>query len=124
MRKNAISLLKIKKSVRFVNKNINKFQSLIISDYSKGFLTNNLLNKVIHIFKKNNKKIYTDPKNRNIEVYKNSNFICPNQTEFYDFFDYQKLPFTKNSTLKLIKKNKSKCICCYKRFRGYICIFC
>ena len=31
------------KIVRFVNKNINKFQSLIISDYSKGFLTNDLI---------------------------------------------------------------------------------
>jgi D-beta-D-heptose 7-phosphate kinase / D-beta-D-heptose 1-phosphate adenosyltransferase len=111
------------KIVRFVNKNINKFQSLIISDYSKGFLTNDLIKKVINIFKKNNKKIYTDPKNRNIEVYKNSNFICPNQTEFYDFFDYQKLPFTKNSTLKLLKKTKADAFVVTKGSEGISVFF-
>ena len=111
------------KIVRFVKKDINKFQSLIISDYSKGFLTNDLIKKVIHIFKKNNKKIYTDPKNRNIEVYKNSNFICPNQTEFYDFFDYQKLLFTKKSTLKLLKKTKANAFVVTKGSEGISVFF-
>ena len=46
--------------IKFV-KNIFKFKSLIISDYSKGFLTKNLIQKVIEIFK-NIKKIFTDPK--------------------------------------------------------------
>ena len=111
------------KIVKFVKKDINKFQSLIISDYSKGFLTNSLLKKVINIFKKNNKKIYTDPKNRNIEVYKNSSFICPNQTEFYDFFDYQKLPFTKKSTIKLLKKTKANAFVVTKGSEGISVFF-
>tara|TARA_Y100000768_G_scaffold185449_1_gene138863 strand:- start:3179 stop:4579 length:1401 start_codon:yes stop_codon:yes gene_type:complete len=111
------------KIVRFVKKDINKFQSLIISDYSKGFLTNSLLKKVINIFKKNNKKIYTDPKNRNIEVYKNSSFICPNQTEFYDFFDYQKLPFTEKSTIKLLKKTKANAFVVTKGSEGISVFF-
>ncbi len=111
------------KIVRFVKKDINKFQSLIISDYSKGFLTNSLLKKVINIFKKNNKKIYTDPKNRNIEVYKNSSFICPNQSEFYDFFDYQKLPFTEKSTIKLLKKTKANAFVVTKGSEGISVFF-
>ena len=111
------------KIVRFVKKDINKFQSLIISDYSKGFLTNSLLKKVINIFKKNDKKIYTDPKNRNIEVYKNSSFICPNQTEFYDFFDYQKLPFTEKSTIKLLKKTKANAFVVTKGSEGISVFF-
>mgnify|MGYP003759635527 FL=1 len=58
-------------------------------------------------WQRNKKNIYTDPKNRNIELYKYSNFICPNLKEFYDFFDYQKLPFTKKSTSKLFNKTKA-----------------
>ena len=92
--------------IKFIKKRINKFQSLIISDYSKGFLTPDLIKKVIKIFRDNNKKVFTDPKNRDVEVYKNSNFICPNQKEFYDFFDYQKLPLTSKSTIKLLRKTK------------------
>ena len=68
--------------IKFIKKNIHKFQSLIISDYSKGFLTPFLIKNVISIFKKNKKDIYTDPKNRNIELYKYSNYICPNLKEF------------------------------------------
>ena len=93
--------------INFIKKNVYKFQSLIISDYSKGFLTPFLIKNVINIFKKNKKNIYTDPKNRNIELYKYSNFICPNLKEFYDFFDYQKLPVTKKSTSKLFNKTKA-----------------
>ena len=76
------------KIIKFIKKNINKFQSLIISDYSKGFLTPDLIKKVIKIFRDNDKKIFTDPKSKNINVYKGSNYICPNHSEFNDFFDY------------------------------------
>ena len=93
--------------IKFIKKNINKFQSLIISDYLKGFLTPDLIKKVIKIFRDNDKKVFTDPKNKNISVYKGSNYICPNQSEFNDFFDYEKLKIDKKSIIKLIKKTKS-----------------
>ncbi len=109
--------------IKFIKKNIHKFQSLIISDYSKGFLTPNLIKKVINIFKKNNKNIYTDPKNRDVEVYKNSNFICPNQKEFYDFFDYQKLPVNMKSTLKLFDKTKANAFVVTKGSKGISAFF-
>ena len=47
--------------IKFIKKNINKFQSLIISDYLKGFLTPDLIKKVIKIFRDNDKKVFTDP---------------------------------------------------------------
>ena len=93
--------------VNFIKKNINRFKSLIVSDYSKGFLTPHLLEKVIKIFRDNNKKIFTDPKNKDISIYKGSSYICPNQSEFNDFFDYEKLKINKKSIIKLIKKIKS-----------------
>ena len=101
------SYCKLKKTdeiqiIKFIKKNINKFQSLIISDYLKGFLTPDLIKKVIKIFRDNDKKVFTDPKNKNISVYKGSNYICPNQSEFNDFFDYEKLKIDKKSIIKLI----------------------
>jgi D-beta-D-heptose 7-phosphate kinase / D-beta-D-heptose 1-phosphate adenosyltransferase len=108
---------------KFVKKNIYKFQSLIISDYSKGFLTPSLIKNVINIFKKNKKNIYTDPKNSNIELYKYSNFICPNINEFYDFFDYLKLPVTKQSILKLFNKTKANAIVVTKGSKGISVFF-
>ena len=109
--------------IKFIKKNINKFQSLIISDYLKGFLTPDLIKKVIKIFRDNDKKVFTDPKNRDIEIYKDSNFICPNQKEFYDFFDYQKLPITKSSTIKLFKKTKVDAFVVTKGSNGISVIF-
>ena len=109
--------------IKFIKKNIKKFESLIISDYSKGFLTPSLVKKTIKIFRDSKKKIFTDPKNRNVEIYKGSNFICPNQKEFYEFFDYQKLPFTKNSTLKLFKKARTDAFIVTKGSKGVSVIF-
>lgn len=111
------------KIINFIKKNINRFQSLIISDYSKGLLTQTLIKKVIRIFRDNNKKVFTDPKNRNIEVYKYSNFICPNQNEFYDFFDYEKLPFSKSSMINLLKKTKVDAFVVTKGSSGISIIF-
>ena len=117
------SYCKLKKTdeiqiIKFIKKNINKFQSLIISDYLKGFLTPDLIKKVIKIFKDNDKKVFTDPKNKNISVYKGSNYICPNQSEFNDFFDYEKLKIDKKSIIKLIKKTKSDAFIVTKGSRG------
>ena len=109
--------------IKFIKKNIHKFQSLIISDYSKGFLTPFLIKSVISIFKKNKKDIYTDPKNRNIELYKYSNYICPNLKEFYNFFDYQKLPVTKKSILKLFNKTKANAFVVTRGSKGISVFF-
>ena len=109
--------------IKFIKENIHKFQSLIISDYSKGFLTPFLIKNVISIFKKNKKDIYTDPKNKNIELYKYSNYICPNLKEFYNFFDYQKLPVTKKSISKLFNKTKANAFVVTRGSKGISVFF-
>jgi len=109
--------------IQFIKKNINKFESLIISDYSKGFLTPNLIKKTIGIFRKNKKLIFTDPKNKNISIYKGSNFICPNLKEYKDFFDYQKLKINNKSVLKLFKKSQSDAFIVTKGSSGITVIF-
>ena len=109
--------------IKFIKENIRKFQSLIISDYSKGFLTPFLIENAISIFKKNKKDIYTDPKNKNIELYKYSNYICPNLKEFYNFFDYQKLPVTKKSISKLFNKTKANAFVVTRGSKGISVFF-
>jgi D-beta-D-heptose 7-phosphate kinase / D-beta-D-heptose 1-phosphate adenosyltransferase len=106
------------KIIKFINKNIYKFQSLIISDYSKGFLTPSLISKTIKIFKNNKKKIFTDPKNKNISMYEGSNYICPNQNELSNFFDYEKLKINTKNTVKLVKKAKSDALIVTKGSHG------
>ena len=93
--------------IKFIKKNIHKFESLILSDYAKGFLTPNLIRKSIDIFRRNKKLIFTDPKNKDITIYKGSNFICPNLKEYKEFFDYQKFKINDKSILKLFKKTQS-----------------
>jgi len=109
--------------IRYIKKNINKFESLIISDYSKGFLSDNLIKISIKTFKDKKKPIFTDPKNKNIEVYKGSNFICPNLKEFYEFFEYRKLKFNNNSILKLFKKTNSDAFIITKGSKGITVVF-
>ncbi len=109
--------------VKYIKKNIKYFDSLIISDYSKGFLTKSLVKKVITIFYKNNKRIFTDPKNNNIDYYKNSNFICPNQTEFHDFLKFQKFPNDNKFSLKLLKKSRSEAFIITKGSKGVTVIY-
>ena len=109
--------------IKFVKKNIHTFESLILSDYSKGFLTPNLIRKSIEIFRRNKKLIFTDPKNKNISVYKRSNYICPNQNEFNEFFDYQKIKINKKSLLKLFKKSQSEAFIITKGYKGITIIF-
>ena len=111
------------KILNFIKKNISNFYSLIISDYAKGFITENLLNKVIKIFKDKDKMIFVDPKSDNIEIYKNANFICPNQDEFNNFFNYQKLIKSKASTIRLLKKIKADAFIVTKGSNGISIIF-
>lgn len=93
--------------IKYIKKNIKKFETLIISDYSKGFFSNYLLKNVLKIFHRNKKKIFTDPKKNNVEYYKYSNFICPNQIEFDEFLKYHNSFQNKKSLLRIFKLSKS-----------------
>ena len=113
-----------KKIFKYIKKNINKFDALILSDYSKGFLTKNLLEKTINLFRNHKKKVFTDPKKKDLEFYKGSNFICPNIKEFNDFLEFEKLNNnSKQSIAKLFKKSKSDAFIITKGSKGISIIF-
>ena len=60
---------------------IKKIDVLIISDYFKGVLTENLLARLITTARENNKFILVDPKGKNFSKYKNATLLTPNRLE-------------------------------------------
>lgn len=64
---------------------ISNFDLIIISDYNKGLINKNLVNKVVEKAKENSIKIYVDPK-QNASVYQNVDYITPNEKEFKELF--------------------------------------
>tara|TARA_B100000902_G_scaffold336795_1_gene337291 strand:+ start:2173 stop:3078 length:906 start_codon:yes stop_codon:yes gene_type:complete len=78
--------------LKFIKKNIKKFNLIVISDYNKGFFDKYFIKQVSLIFKKANKLIITNPKRKNVSFYDYSNILVPNEKEFKNFF-------TKKNTL-------------------------
>ena len=69
------------KVFRLFKKKIRECDIVIISDYSKGLLTDNLLKLVIKESKKNQKPVIVDPKKTNFSIYKGADIITPNYKE-------------------------------------------
>ncbi|MCS7181053.1 MAG: PfkB family carbohydrate kinase, partial [bacterium] len=65
---------KIKK---VISKEIDKIECIVVSDYGKGFLTENIIN----FLKTLKKKIIVDPKPEHFKFYKNVFCITPNKNE-------------------------------------------
>lgn len=64
----------------FINEYKNNYQAVIISDYQKGLLDCEFVQKIITFCRENNKIIFVDPKGQ-YEKYIGSNFITPNLKE-------------------------------------------
>lgn len=73
-----------KKIYEILEKNISKFDILVISDYNKGVLTTENTAKIIEIANKNNVKTLVDVKEPKYEKYKNAFLIKPNLMELQD----------------------------------------
>ncbi len=58
-----------------------KADIVVISDYAKGVLTDNLLKRLITTGKKKNKFVLVDPKGKNYSKYKGATILTPNQRE-------------------------------------------
>lgn len=68
-------------SITVIEKIIKNVDCVIISDYSKGFLTNSLLEKIILISNENKIKVLVDPKRPPFSKYAGSFLIKPNRKE-------------------------------------------
>lgn len=73
-----------KRLIAFINKNIKKFDGIILQDYNKGVLTSGVIQNVIALANKNNVLITVDPKFNNFFKYKDVTVFKPNRKEAED----------------------------------------
>ncbi len=73
-----------KKIISNIEKLIKTCDVAIVSDYAKGVVTKEIMEKIKLICKTNNKKIIVDPKPKHKEWYKNIFLITPNTKEAYE----------------------------------------
>ena len=69
------------KIVENFKKNIASYEMIILSDYGKGVLTNELTRTLIDIANKANKKVLVDPKGENYKKYSGAYLLTPNKKE-------------------------------------------
>lgn len=69
------------KILKFIEKNINSFDAIIIEDYGKGVINVALLERLIALARLNKKIITVDPKEENFQYYRAVTAITPNRKE-------------------------------------------
>lgn len=65
----------------YVNTHINDFKCILFSDYQKGVLNISLCKKIIEICKMKGKRVYVDPKVKDVEKYRGAFLLKPNRKE-------------------------------------------
>jgi rfaE bifunctional protein kinase chain/domain len=75
--------------INYINNNLNNYDVIIFSDYSKGFLTDKVCIEVIKLAKKNNVLTLVDPKGSNYQKYKFIDLIKPNLKEAEILVNYK-----------------------------------
>lgn len=73
--------------LEFISKKIDDIDAVIVSDYAKGTITKNLMEKLIALCKEKNKIIVVDPKPKHKHFYKNATLITPNHKEAHEMTD-------------------------------------
>lgn len=71
----------------YVKSNINSCEVVILSDYMKGVLTDNLLKDIINFANASKKPVIIDPKGKDFTKYKNATLITPNKKEAESVLD-------------------------------------
>ncbi len=83
--------------IRFLKKNLDNFDAVIIEDYGKGVINSGLLGEVITLAHKNKKIITVDPKEENFQYYRGVTSITPNRKELENAIRNLKIKDTTNS---------------------------
>lgn len=72
------------KIFREIERHKNEFSIVVISDYAKGVLTENLLSRLINFGQSENIRILIDPKGKDFSKYKGATLLTPNQRETFE----------------------------------------
>ncbi|MFA5410559.1 MAG: D-glycero-beta-D-manno-heptose-7-phosphate kinase [Candidatus Omnitrophota bacterium] len=67
--------------IKFIRKNIEDFDGIIIEDYGKGVINAHLLGELIKLARKSRKIITVDPKEEHFQFYRGVTAITPNRRE-------------------------------------------
>ena len=70
-----------KEILEILEKKIKNFDAIILSDYKKGVLTNELTQDIIKLANKNSIKVLADPKGKDFSKYKGAYTLTPNKKE-------------------------------------------
>ncbi|PRM87191.1 D-glycero-beta-D-manno-heptose-7-phosphate kinase [Aliarcobacter cryaerophilus] len=96
-----------KQIIQTLEKNIDKYSSIILSDYGKGVLTTNLTKEIIKIANKNNIKVLVDPKGKDYSKYKGSYTLTPNKKEAMEATNIDIK--NESSLIEALKSLKTQC---------------
>lgn len=88
--------------VKKFKKLISNYDCVIFSDYKKGTLEH--IKELIQISKRKNIFTLVDPKQVNLEIYKDANIIKPNFKEYKDYLIFKKYKDSESTFLKISKK--------------------
>ncbi len=83
---NPISSQVEKKIIQTLKKELKNLDAVILEDYNKGILTENLIKEVIKLARASNKIVSVDPKFNNFFTYQNVTVFKPNRKETEDAF--------------------------------------
>lgn len=81
---------------KFIRKNIDDFDAVIIEDYGKGVINQGLLEELTLLARKNKKIITVDPKEEHFQYYRNVTSITPNRRELENAVRNLKIKDTTN----------------------------
>lgn len=79
--KEDISLDSVSMLIHDIEKKIEAFDAIILSDYAKGVITQELAQGVILLAKQHNKKVFVDPKGIDYSKYRGAYLLTPNKKE-------------------------------------------
>ncbi|MFA9374251.1 MAG: D-glycero-beta-D-manno-heptose-7-phosphate kinase [Poseidonibacter sp.] len=96
-----------KKIFDILERNISKYEIILLSDYGKGVLTQQLTKDLISLIKSKGKKVIVDPKGSDYSKYKGSYLLTPNKKEASEATNIDIKD--EESLLKAISKLKQDC---------------
>ncbi|MEE2694802.1 MAG: D-glycero-beta-D-manno-heptose-7-phosphate kinase [Pseudomonadota bacterium] len=94
------------KLLEIFKRRIDNCNVVVISDYNKGVLTNDLLKKIIDLSQKKSKTIIVDPKKDNFAVYKGASIITPNFKELLEASDFRDEKKVNDKSMLVVKLSK------------------
>jgi D-glycero-beta-D-manno-heptose-7-phosphate kinase len=109
-RKNDISQEVERKIIDVLKSEINSIDGIILEDYNKGVLTNNLIKEVIHLATMHHKVVTVDPKFNNFFEYRDVTVFKPNRKEMEEAVGrrLQSLEEMKQVAIELLTKIHAK----------------